>query len=266
MSTLSFTRLELSHALGLNPSVSNYLLFTISNDERNQGLLTLRASSLYFVENVEAFNDLPKDNLWPNKVLAWAEADGEAVRAAAGNGKVTSLGVVSGGEFFGVGRVVGWLATNDSGFGWDIFALSHELGGGVMEWRALEVGRVVWFGCAFAVGAQASETLSSFRRPVCEELHCDSASFVSTDGDVEVDFWVGHLWWWLIWKIFKQNGDWFLDLVAPNRAHWLHLRRPKHTRRIITIAHVLQLWFECGRLDIWYVVVGEVVTACWVLG
>ena len=63
MSTLSFTRLELSHALGLKPSVSNYLLFTISYDVRNQGLLSLRASSLYFVENVEAFNDLPKDNL-----------------------------------------------------------------------------------------------------------------------------------------------------------------------------------------------------------
>ena len=74
----------------------------------------------------------------------------------------------------------------------EITTLCHESCDDSVEGASFVVERLSLSSLAFLSSAEGSEVLSSIWVSISTQFHGDSASCLATDGDVEVNLWIGH--------------------------------------------------------------------------
>ena len=175
---------------------SSSQLSAVSDNTWSSGLSGLRSNRLEGIENCKTVNNLSEDSVFSIKPVAWDEAEEElgsvGVWSSVGHWEISSFGMFAGEvliwEFHSVDRF-----SSSSVSGGEISTLSHELRDDSVEWGSFVVKRLSCFTNSFFSCAESSEVLSSLWAFVSKKFNSNSTGLLTTNGDIEEDFWVCHL-------------------------------------------------------------------------
>ena len=171
-------------------------LSAVSDDAWSSGLSRWRSNRLEGIKNLETVSNLTEDSVFSIKPFAWDEAQEElgtvCVWSRVGHWEITSLSMFAGEVLICEFISVDWFSSGTVSSG-EISSLSHEFRDNSMEWTSFVVKWLSLFTNSFFSSTESPEVLSCLWAFISEKFNSDSAGVLSTNGDIEEDFWVSHL-------------------------------------------------------------------------
>jgi len=170
-------------------------LTAVGNDDRLGAGSGLGTNGLNGLDNVQTLGHVAEDAMLAIQPCGFDSAQEElgavGVWASVSHGQNTRASVLKSEILISELFTVDGLTTGSVAAG-EITTLAHEAVDDTMESRALEVERLAGAAHTLLAGAQASEIFSGLGNNISAESHLDAAGWLTTDGHVEENNWVGH--------------------------------------------------------------------------
>ena len=176
-------------------------LAAVGNRNLLGGLAGLRTHSLDSLDHVQALNNLAEDDVLAVQPRAGDRADEElgtvGVRASVSHRQDTGTSVLVDEVLISELSTIDGLTTDARAVS-EITSLEHELGDNSVENRVLEVQRLSTLSHSLLSSAKSSEVLGSLGDAIGVQFHDDSSSGLITDGHVEENLGVRHVFYKMI--------------------------------------------------------------------